>query len=314
MKTRTRIRIPSPPFLLLTTLLVMIVTLNSQVGVILSLSSFAPLSSRIGGFNHDSDGYFDLHKRLSTRPFLYQQNNEEKDIDNYDLEEANEYEKEQPKQFSTWTTSTSTPTPTTATTTTTTAATTTTATIKVYRLNSDLAQRLRHKMSEMSNRRRPSHNNNEGNKMIIPPTTQVVPIDEKSNPVLRRYKNRHFGNGKHRLFKFRRIDPVQLRKKRKQFYRKQRELTTFLSKTSYFIKRLEHEADKYEREFKSHGKRFYSVVRRRLTQSYEKMRVDLCDSFAKQQSKMMRRHAPRGGRRRGARFAEKRVFERICNK
>jgi hypothetical protein len=109
------------------------------------------------------------------------------------------------------------------------------------------------------------------------------------------------------------------------FFIKQSMLTNFLSKSKYFLSKLEKEAEIVETDFRFYGKKYYHLLRSKLKSAYEEMRRYLCNAFEFD-------HGPADSmigvepfdeddfddddkkRRRQARYSEKRLFKKICSK
>lgn len=108
------------------------------------------------------------------------------------------------------------------------------------------------------------------------------------------------------------------------FFNKQSMLTNFLSKSKYFLSKLEKEAEIVETDFRFYGKKYYHLLRSKLKSAYEEMRRYLCNAFEFDYGSADKVIGVEPfddddldddkKRRRQARYSEKRLFKKICSK
>ena len=103
----------------------------------------------------------------------------------------------------------------------------------------------------------------------------------------------------------------------------QSDAVNFLSKSKFFIIKLEKEAEKYEELFKPYGKKYFNLLKHKLLNTFEEMKSRLCiaveeqgidgikESYYQSFNEMAFKETS-GNERIRRRIREKRVMKRIC--
>jgi hypothetical protein len=103
----------------------------------------------------------------------------------------------------------------------------------------------------------------------------------------------------------------------------QSDAVNFLSKSKFFIIKLEKEAEKYEELFKPYGKKYFNLLKHKLLNTFEEMKSRLCmavdeegiegikDSLYQSFNELAFKET-NGNERIRRRIREKRVMKRIC--